>query len=54
MANCGHCRREIAMEPSFTFELWAAAGAGDTLLLILAGFFGWKLRSIADRGQLNT
>jgi hypothetical protein len=41
------------MEPSFTFELWAAAGAGDTLLLILASFFGWKLRSIAGRGQLN-
>jgi hypothetical protein len=46
--------REIAMEPqSFTSEFWGALGAIDTLLLILAGFFGWKLRSIADRAQLD-
>ncbi len=40
-------------QQSFTSEFWGALGAIDTLLLILAGFFGWKLRSIADRGQLD-
>jgi hypothetical protein len=49
-----HYCRGIAMEQqSFTSEFWAALGAIDILLLILAGFFGWKLRSIADQGQLN-
>lgn len=36
----------------FTSEFWEALGAVDILFLILAGFIGWKLRSIADRGQL--
>jgi hypothetical protein len=36
----------------FTSEFWEALGAADILFLILAGFIGWKLRSIADRGQL--
>jgi signal transduction histidine kinase len=40
-------------QQSFTSEFWEALGAVDILLLILAGFFGWKLRSIADRGQLS-
>jgi hypothetical protein len=53
-AYCKRYRRGIAMEQqSFTSEFWGALGAVDILLLILAGFFGWKLRSIADRGQLN-
>jgi|SRR5215471_7168416 len=37
----------------FTSEFWEALGAVDILLLALAGFIGWKLRSIAVRRQLN-
>ena len=37
----------------FTSEFWEALGAVDILLLVLAGFIGWKLRSSAVRGQLN-
>lgn len=37
----------------FTSEFWEALGAVDILFLVLAGFIGWKLRSIADRGQLD-
>lgn len=37
----------------FTSEFWEALGAVDILFLIFAGFVGWKLRWIADRGQLE-
>ena len=33
-------------------EFWQALGVVDIPLLILAGFIGWKLRSIADQGTL--
>jgi hypothetical protein len=36
-----------------TSEFWEVLGVVDIPLLILAGFIGWKLRSIANRGQLN-
>jgi hypothetical protein len=36
-----------------TSEFWEALGAVDIPLLILAGFIGWKLRSITGRGQLD-
>jgi signal transduction histidine kinase len=46
--------RGIALEQQpFTSEFWEALGAVDILFLILAGFIGWKLRSIADRGQVD-
>lgn len=40
-------------QQSFASGFWEALGAVDILLLLLAGFIGWKLRSIADRGQLE-
>jgi hypothetical protein len=40
-------------QQSFTSEFWETLGALDILLLVLAGFFGWKLRSVAERGQLK-
>ena len=36
-----------------TSEFWEAMGAVDILLVLIAGFIGWKLRSIANRAQPN-
>jgi parvulin-like peptidyl-prolyl isomerase len=34
-----------------TFQFWEALAAADIPLLLIAGFIGWKLRSIAHRAQ---
>jgi hypothetical protein len=36
-----------------TSEFWEAMGAVDILLLLIAGFVGWKIRSIVHGAERN-